>query len=171
AWLNHPRTKQLGELERRATVAEAQQKLVEFAGGITKNPPSQERLQLIHRLNDATKLSDTEVTCTIAIVRSVARAINPLLPQAKRYGADELRDALAAVQGRYAPIMNNARIVRYLFTYQTADDSELERHVQFWESGSGRWLIAAVQSGYASAALRISSALTAKIPERVKALR
>jgi hypothetical protein len=112
-----------------------------------------------------------EVETTIALVHTVAQAIGPALPKEKRYGAAELDRALGAVKSKYRSIMKNARIVRYLFAYQTASDAELGQYVQFLESESGKWLVSLVDKGFYDATESISRNLRADIPRNVKAKR
>ena len=64
--------------------------------------------------------------------------------------------------------MKNARIVRYLFAYQSATDEELEQYLTFLESGNGKWLISLVDKGFYDATETISQALMSEIPRNVK---
>jgi len=109
-----------------------------------------------------------EVETTIALVHTVSQAIGPALPKEKRYSAIELDRALGAVKSRYRSVMRNARIVHYLFAYQTASDEELDQYVSFLESASGKWLISLVDKGFYDATESISRGLRADIPRNVK---
>src|SRR5262249_26014243 len=96
------------------------------------------------------------------------QAIGPALPKEKRYSAADLDRALGTVKSRYRAIMKNARIVHYLFAYQSATDDELEQYVNFLESDSGKWLISLVDKGFYDASAAISRGLMTEVPRRVK---
>jgi hypothetical protein len=167
-WLRAPVTNKLADLERRSFTPEAREELVAFAGSMGSAPPPQTRLVLLHRLYDAARTCDLEVEATIALVHTIAQAIGPALPKEKRYTGAELDRALGAVKSRYRSVMKNARIVHYLFAYQSATDEELEQYVNFLESDSGKWLISLIDKGFFEATGAIARGLSSDIPRNVK---
>jgi hypothetical protein len=169
AWFQSPAARKLAELEQRAYSPVSHQALVEFAGALTKTPPPEERLLLVHRIYNATRICDLEVEATIALVYTTAQAIDPALPKEKRYSSNELDRALGSVKSRYRSVMKNARIVHLLFAYQSASDAELEQYAAFLESDSGMWLISAIDKGFFAATESISQKLREQIPRQVKA--
>jgi hypothetical protein len=167
-WLHSPVAPKLADLERRGYSPEARPQLVEFADSLSKTPPTQERLLLIHRIYDASRICDIEVETAIALVHTTAQAISPALPKEKRYSANELDRALGGVKSRYRAVMKNARLVQSLFAYQSASDAELEEYANFLESDSGKWLISAIDKGFFNATGSISRRLQAEIQRNVK---
>ncbi len=167
-WMRSPVAQKLAGRLRLAYSAESRPELVAFASSLSKTPPPQPRLLLIHRLFDASRLSDMEVESTIALVHTTAQAISPALPKEKRYSASELDRALGSVKSRYRSVMTNAKLVQYLFAYQSASDAELEQYARFLESDSGRWLISTIDKGFFEATGVISQRLRAEIPRNVK---
>ena len=89
-WLRSPVAKKMADLERYALRPDSRDELVAFAQGLTKSPPVEARLLLVHRLYDSLKTCDMEVDSTIALVYTVAMAIGPALPKEKRYTGPEL---------------------------------------------------------------------------------
>jgi hypothetical protein len=171
AWLRSPVTKKMAELERHALRPESRDELVAFAQGLSKSPPVEARLLLAHRLYDSNRACDLEVEATIALVHTVALAIGPALPKDKRYSKTELDRALGSVKSRYRSIMKNARLVHYLFAYQSVSDEELEQYVGFLESETGKWFVGLVDKGFFDATEAISKNLMTEIPRQVKAKR
>jgi hypothetical protein len=110
-----------------------------------------------------------EVEATIALVYTTAEAIAPALPADKRYSPNELDRALGPVKSRYRSIVKNARIVHYLFAFQSASDAELEQYAGFLESDSGKWLSSAIDKGFFEATESVSRRLREEIPRLVKA--
>jgi len=167
-WLQSPLTRKIVELESRALEPEAHEELVAFAASLRSAPPPESRLRLIHRLFDATQTCGMEVDTTIGLVKAVAQAIGPALPEEKRYTAAELNRALGAVKPRYTSIMKNARLVHYLFALQTVADEEVEQHVSFLESEDGKWFAEIVRRGFSDATGAISRNLRAEILHQIK---
>jgi hypothetical protein len=167
-WIQSPLAQKLADLLRQAYSPDSRPELVEFAASLSKTPPSEARLLLIHRIYDASRTTDMQVEATIALVHTTALAIGPALPKEKRYGASELDRALGGVKSRYRAIMMNARLVQYLFAYRSAPDAELEQYADFLESGSGRWLISTVDKGFFEATGGISRQLRTEIQRNVK---
>jgi hypothetical protein len=158
----------MADLESKALKPESRDALVDFAAGLSKSPPAESRLLLVHRLYDSVKTCDMEVDVTIALVQTVALAIGPVLPKEKRYSAAELGKALGPVKTRYRSIMKNARLVRYLFAYQSVSDAEFEEQVSFLESENGKWFVSQVEKGFSDAGEAISRALGSEIPRKLK---
>ena len=167
-WLHSPLARKLADLEQRAYAPESRQELVDFAGSLSTTPPPQTRLLLIHRIYDASRISDMEVETTIALVHTTAQAISPALPKEKRYGANELDRALGGVKSRYRSVMRNAKLVQLLFAYQSASDAELEQYAGFLESDDGKWLISTIDKGFFDATGSISRRLQAEIQRNLK---
>ena len=167
-WLRSPVTRKMADLERKALQPESRDALVEFAASLSKSPPAESRLLLVHRLYDSVKTCDMEVEVTISLVQTVALAIGPALPKEKRYTPAELGKALGPVKSRYRSIMKNARLVRYLFAYQSVSDAELEEQVSFLESENGKWFVSQVERGFNDAGEAISKALGSDIPRNLR---
>jgi hypothetical protein len=167
-WIHSPVAQKLADLLRQAYAPDSRPELVDFAASLSKTPPPESRLLLIHRIYDSSRTTDMQVEATIALVHTTALAIGPALPKEKRYGANELDRALGGVKSRYRAIMMNARLVQYLFAYRSASDAELEQYADFLESSSGRWLISTIDKGFFEATGAISKQLRAEIPRNVK---
>ena len=167
-WLHSPLASKLADLEARAYAPESRQELVDFASSLSTTPPPKPRLLLIHRLYESNRISDMEVEATIALVHTTAQAISPILPKEKRYSASELDRALGGVKSRYRSVIRNAKLVQYLFAFQSASDAELEQYAGFLESDEGKWLISAIDKGFFDATGSISRRLQAEIQRNLK---
>jgi hypothetical protein len=64
--------------------------------------------------------------------------------------------------------MKNARLVHYLFAYQSASDEELEQYIGFLESESGKLFVSLIGKGYYDATETISRSLLIEIPRNLK---
>ena len=167
-WLRSPLARNMAALQGQTAASDAREKLLAFAGGLKASPPSQTRLELVHRLFNATEASDVEVETTMTIVKSLAEALNPSLPPAKRFRKEDLERALENVKATYLGVMKNARIVQYLFVFQSATEQDIEQYVRFWESGSGNWLSSVRKKGFEAGARTVAKGLTAEIDRKAR---
>jgi hypothetical protein len=167
-WVKSPEARKLSGLETRAYSPVSHQSLVAYAESLSATPPPEARLLLIHRIYDALRTCDMEVDATIALVYTTAEAIAPLLPVDKRYGPNELDRAMGPVKSRYRSIVTNARLVHYLFAFQSASDVELAQYAEFLESNSGKWLTSVVDKSFFEATESISRRLRSEISRLVQ---
>jgi hypothetical protein len=166
-WLESPLTGHMEDLLGHAADPEAREEIVAFADGLRKSPPTQARLILVHRLYEATSSCDMEVEATLATVRALAEALNPILPAASQFSESDLNQALKTVKAAYQPVMKNAKFVQYLFAFRSVSDEELEQYVAGWESDAGRWWTRVQRDGFASATRTIAANLKIAIPRRL----
>lgn len=160
-WIDSLPALRAGQLIRQATGN--RKDLEAYAAALIERPPAEERLRLIHRLVDARRVPDRDVETSLALVRSLAQALNPRLPAARRYHTRELDEALGTVKEKYLRLMRNASIVAALFTFDTFSDEELDQYVRFWESPAGAWWVRVLDRGFARAAGRAGRDLFVEI--------
>jgi hypothetical protein len=167
-WLRSPVARKMVSLQGQSAASDAREKLLAFAGGLKASPPSQTRLELVHRLFNATEASDVEVETTMTIVKSLAEALNPSLSPPKRFRKEDLERALENVKATYLGVMKNARIVQYLFVFQSATDQDVEQYVKFWESEPGNWLSRLRRKGFEAGARTVAKSVAAEIDRKAR---
>ncbi|MFN0172103.1 MAG: hypothetical protein ACKV22_37350 [Bryobacteraceae bacterium] len=162
-WLESPVARRTEMAASAISGLERRRQLSEFAEGLRTNPPGQTRLEWIHRLHTAQRVTPAEVAFTLAVVRETALALNPSLPAEMRVGPRELDPALSQVKQSYEPVMINAAIVYLLFLFRDFPDDHLRQMAEFWESEPGKWLAGAVTQGLESAAAAVGKRIGADL--------
>jgi hypothetical protein len=98
---------------------------------------SQRRLDLLRRLDASGGASDTTVDVTMAIVGSLARAFQPVLPAMARLSRGQLEHELSQVRNITLERIRRACLVNMLSAYRDLTDGEIEQYVQFVSPRAG----------------------------------
>jgi hypothetical protein len=129
--------------------------------------PSPRRVLLLQRLDAGGAASETTVDTTMAIVRSLTRAFQPVLPAAARLSSSQLEAELTQTRNRALEQIRRACLLAMLSAYRELSDGELERYVQFVESEAGQWHMSVMNSALLAA---IDGAAEATAAELVTAV-
>jgi len=136
---------------------------------------SQRRLDLLRRLDAGGGASDTTVDVTMAIVGSLARAFQPVLPAVSRLSRGQLEQELSQVRNITLERIRRACLVNMLAAYRDLTDGEIEQYVQFVESGGGQWYMnvmnASLLTAVNAAAETTATELAAAVPQLARDLR
>ena len=139
-WLHSPLSKKMTEFEVEASTPESQKQLMEFAQGLGANPPSEARVGLVLRLDEATRASDLSVNMLASVTRAMIEGTQPLLPPEKKISEEDLEKQMEYMKAALQSTIKSTILVSFLYTYRGASDEELERYAGYWESESGQWL-------------------------------
>lgn len=167
AWYRSP----LGRRITRAEIAA----IASSGEGVVIPWPSDARLEAVRRLDASGGASETAVDVTLAILRSLTRALEPFRPAHLRQSADQLEDRLARVRTEALTPIRIACLQGMLFAYRNLADAELDEYVRFMESATGQWYASAMNGalvGAVSVAAELAAAeLVALLPQLSGGLR
>lgn len=113
--------------------------------------PSDARVELIQRLDATGGAAETAVDVTLAIVRSLTRALEPFRPAHLRQTPDQLEALIARVRSEALTPIRIACLQNMLFAYRDLDDAELGEYVRFMESAAGQWYATTMNGALVSA--------------------
>lgn len=113
--------------------------------------PSDVRIELIQRLDATGGAAETAVDVTLAIVRSLTRALDPFRSAHLRQSPDQLEARLARVRVEALAPVRIACLQNMLFAYRDLDDAELGEYVRFMESAAGQWYATTMNDALVSA--------------------
>ena len=108
------------------------------------DPPSVERLPLIERLDEAGGASEAALDIAMALVRSLARAADWILPMHARLRPERLEQRITLTRFAAFPEIRRAYLVTMLVAYRGLDDAELAAYARWVESSAGRWFVEAM---------------------------
>ncbi|MEI8349756.1 MAG: hypothetical protein WCI77_06340 [Candidatus Omnitrophota bacterium] len=140
-FLASPLAKKVSALDEKVAGSVPVTEIQKFADTLPSHPPSPERLALIKELDKAVAASDTQVVMTTALFKSIAQAIDPILPEDKRFAAGELEKTVDMMKTQLRLLLNERNIISisFLYTYQSLSDDELRQYIVFWNSPAGKW--------------------------------
>src|SRR3989442_12179632 len=92
--------------------------------------PSAERLPLIERLDEAGGASEAALDITMALVRSLARAADWILPVHARLGPGRLEQRITLTRFAAFPEIRRAYLANILVAYRGRDDDQRAAHAR-----------------------------------------
>lgn len=138
-WLRAPHVEQAVAAELQAGDPASWQELTAFAGQLLQAPPSERRVALIRRLNDATRASEESRDVTLAVAEGVHRILGSVDPAGALSRPEAWRAEAEQIRIQSAERLAHQTELFFLFTYRGIPDEALARYVNFWASDLGAW--------------------------------
>lgn len=137
-WLDAPLGKKATQLEMEAAKPEAEPQIQEFIAQTDKNPPPQERMNLIVQYERATHLAEATTSMILGMQLATGIALQSIFtPPEEQKSPSELSEAVeqnrTMLEGKVRPEL----IGRLIYTYRTLSDDELKKLIEFESSDLG----------------------------------
>ena len=137
-WLDSDAGRKITAMEKSASTPAGVKAAAEFARRPENATVPQNRLDLVERFVQATKISEAQADVIITMGGAVAAGLNAALPPEKRVTQGDMKREMEAMRPRLEMEIRKACAVSALFIYKDLEDEELQRYVQFAESPGGR---------------------------------
>jgi hypothetical protein len=108
-----------------------------FGRRLQSNPPPQNRLELIRRLDAAAGASEKNAEVALMILVQTATAMQEAMSKENRMGVEEMRRELDLRRPQLEENARKSAEISFIYIYQTLTDKELQRYVSFSESKTG----------------------------------
>jgi len=152
AWYRSPLGRRITEIEVAFSVSRSvERELERYVGRLQARPPERERVALVARLDAAGRATETSLDVSMAIIRSLASAVDPYLPAERRLGPSQLESRIREVRAQAFEQVRRVSLVMMLFLYRDVPDADLARYVRFAESEAGQWYVSAVSRAFVDA--------------------
>jgi len=137
---NNQLMQDMTKLEEEANSPLKQQEMQDYFAGLKNNPPKQDRIQSIMRLNSTVGASEMTLQLIENMIFSIARGVNQTQPKTKQISQDELEKSLKKIfTENFKQQITNQIITAYLFTYKDVDSDKLNSYIQIWETSTGKY--------------------------------
>jgi len=137
---NNPLMQEMTKLEEEANSPSKQKEMQDYFAGLSNNPPAQDRIQLLVKLNSAVGASEMTVKMIENMIFSMAKSANQAQPKTKQISQDELEKSLKNIfPESFKQQMANQIIAVGLFTYKDVDNEKLKTYIQTWETSTGKY--------------------------------
>jgi len=136
-WLCTDLARKITKLEEQASTPQTIQQMEVFAKKLESSPPSQQRLGLARRIDLATDATELMLDITESSTFGLAMALDATLPPDQRQGEARVRVQMERQRQKLRETYQELSTVNALFTYQSLNDAEVERYVDFLESEVG----------------------------------
>jgi hypothetical protein len=136
-WLDSPIGRKFSKLEKAASTPEAHIEIQEFANQLKDSPPSQERMEVLQKLDSLVKASETSAEILLNTQVAFAVTNSWSLPQENQIPLDEISAELESIRPQIDALVKSQTLLYFLYTYRNVDISELEEYVKFSGSTAG----------------------------------
>ena len=136
-WLLSPLGEKITALESIQLSPKTLQDMHAFGKRLQSNPPSQNRLKLIRRLDAAAAASEKNAEVAMIILVQTASAMEQAMSKENRVGVEEMRRELDLRRPQLEENARKSTEISLIYIYQTLTDNELRRYVSFSESKTG----------------------------------
>jgi hypothetical protein len=152
-WLDSPLGHRFARLEEAASTPEKYTEMQQFAQTLQESPPLPERLEIIRRLDDAAKATETSVEVAMNTQLAITIAVVASLPKEQQPTYDKLAAVVEQTRPQIESAMQTQTIISLLYTYSNVSDAELGRYIGFASSPTGKIYHEATISGLKKALL------------------
>jgi hypothetical protein len=137
-WLRSDLGRKITRLEEATSSPEAFQKMQGFAQQLELDGSTRRRVELAQRVDAATQATEMSVTMVTSTMAAVVTALDAIQPKDQRMGAKGLKQQIEQQRTQLRQAYEQVTLVSFLYTYQALSEEELERFLEFLESEVGR---------------------------------
>ena len=138
SWLESPLAKKVTREETRSAAASEQTNMVRYITDMKELPPTEERIELIRRLEETTRMSDLMTKIFMEIMRGMMESVNLALPEMKRESLDRIYTEIGKMQPAMKDAFRQQMILSSFYTYRNISSRELTRYIHFYATETGQ---------------------------------
>jgi hypothetical protein len=153
AWFDSPLGKNCTRLEEAASTPEALAEMEQYAARIKNSPPTAERLDVLRKLDVATKSTESAVDLAINSQVAVALAINATLPLQQQRPLKDIARELEESRPQFEAEVRSEMVIIALYTYQSLTEAQIRQYIKFATSPAGSKLSSVVNNAFKKAFL------------------
>ncbi|MBI1736230.1 MAG: hypothetical protein HYR51_13740 [Candidatus Rokubacteria bacterium] len=137
AWYRTPVGRKLARLAVEAESVQGQAELPAFAEKVRRDPPGEERIALVDRLDAGLGLTETKLDVFGVSMKMMGHMLERAGAQGARARMSE--DAISVMRNRMRASARPTALLTLLYAYRSVPDAELKSYVDFLETEAGRW--------------------------------
>jgi len=139
-WLSSPLGNKLMAMQSEGNRAETEGKLRAFAAGLDKTPPDAERVEVIARMIHFAGLNESALDDNVMAVMTAAMiGVNAGQQPEQQLTPGQIAGVIVEARKNYAEPLRNEILLRSLYTYRNASQSDLESYATFLESPAAKY--------------------------------
>jgi len=138
-WYNSPLAKKMVDLEVKMTTPEEYRKMSIYAMKLQTEPPSDERMMLVQKLDAVLEASQLSKQVLSVFFKSFLQGFNAVQIEGQKKSAEELEAQLKNINEKLDVQVKGQIMVTFLYMYNTASDDELREYISFYETQHGHY--------------------------------
>ncbi len=167
--LRTPVLKKVFRAQEDARKPEAAQAKADFIAHLELYQPTQERVDLLQKLDLATAASEIDIKMQLLAFRDCLSAVNLCYAPERRTPPEAIDTSVNATYTKLLAASHNSVFINSLFTYRDISEGELKEYLAFSESPLGKWFLKSTEEfllyGWAVAETKMAHAVVPPPPE------
>lgn len=136
-WLRGTTGKRFTALEIDVGRPEVQAQMAKYAQTLSRNPPPEERLELIQSLDRALRVTDGASRMMMNMNLGIGIGMLDTAPYVDEQAVRKMRESIEAERPRMVETVGPAMFVMLLYAYRDVSDTDLNRYIEFAVSPAG----------------------------------
>jgi hypothetical protein len=158
-WYRSPTGKKMVRLEQAGAAPGQLQARSKYLATLENKQPSEDRLVLIFRIDEASRRSEATFAADKALTNGWNLGIQQVLSDSEQREVTQTRLALDLFRAQLRDVVSEEILRDMMYGYRDATDAELRAYAEFLESDAGKWFFSTVYKG--------QQAVLEKAPDKV----
>ena len=146
-WYRSPTGKKMVRLEQSGAAPGQIQARTRYLATLENKQPSEDRLVLIFRIDDASRRSEATFAADKALTNGWNLGIQQVLSDTEQREVVQTRLALDLFRAQLRDVVSEEILRDMMYVYRDATDAELRAYAEFLESDAGAWFFNTVYTG------------------------
>lgn len=155
-----PLSKRMILLENELQTDQGKASLLEYPNYLDKHPPTQQRAELVAKLDKASRSSEVILKTQLHILKNVLLVGSHLANDKTSLSLDQINAILDTVNVQIRQQVLELVMVSFLFTYRDASDIDLQNYIELYNNESLQWYFSLYVQGLDSIFSDIPSELS-----------
>ncbi|MGV1097831.1 hypothetical protein ACUUL3_00280 [Thiovibrio sp. JS02] len=145
-WMETPLAKKIKNEELASSGPESQAELLRYIAELQSDPPSQERVAVIHEVERTTGLSELTANIVIDMMRGMFESFNLALPEENRQALAIIEEEITKNKAVIQESLRQQMILTSFYSYRNISNEELVQYINFYKTDVGKREIAVTGS-------------------------
>ena len=132
AQLKSPFAQRMSALEKEAGQPDSAENIMAFAQMLEKQPPTDQRINLITELVRASNAVESSLTMRTEFFRGFMEATSQLAPPDKRISSEQIDEKISSMRRQLLEPVAQEIILTYFYLYRSLSDSEIENYIAMY---------------------------------------
>jgi hypothetical protein len=138
AWLGSPLGRRITALEVAMGSPDADAAMQAYAESLHEHPPAEERMTLVHRLDEALRVTEGAVKVYTNMSVAIAVGVLDASPYTDEDAVRKLKESIEEKNPEIAESVRQQVLLTLLYSYREVSDADLQRYIAFGQSPSGK---------------------------------
>jgi hypothetical protein len=137
-WLESPVAMKITKEEVNSSGPEKQSNMLRYLADMELNPPTQDRINAIQGVEQATQISELMTNIMLDIMKGMMESVTLALPEDKRESIDDGYEEFIKMKPTLKEAFRQQMILSSFYTYRNISNEELNVYTKFYESELGQ---------------------------------